>query len=313
MKQLIKISWVLMLLLSCCANPKDHIITEKDIIPEGTAFDPGTNTIYIGSIYKQKIIGIRPDGTIEDVISQQAFGDLSPIGMEVDEQRNSLWVNTGRAPIVDHQGVYERKTTIFSFDLTDHSLIKQYDFIEEEGAFLNDLTVAQDGTVYATESANSRIYKIDPATDQLVPFIELVDFGFPNGIAYYEPQHCLFVATNEGIVKVDIQSKQYALLAGAEGIDVTTIDGLTIHQNYFIGHQSSKISKFYFDEGLTTITHYELFDSGEEFDSSTTGEVGNGAYHYIVNSQLRSGINRDIDQVKPLDSLENVIIRTKRL
>jgi len=291
----------------------DYIITEKDIIPEGTAYNNKTNTIYIGSIYKQKIISIKSNGNIEDVISQREFEDLSPIGMEVDPKKNILWVNAALAPIVNKTGKSEWKTTIMSFDLSNNQLIKKYNFIKGSQVFLNDLTISQNGDIYATESVNSKIYKLDVLTDDLDVFLDLRNLNFPNGIIYYEPLHALFVATNEGIARIDIEKKEVKLLATEGGIDAKVIDGLAIHKDYFIGHQSSKLSKFYFDKNIETIVRSEVFDSGGEFDSSTTGEVGNGYYHYIVNSQIRSGIDREENKLKPLDSLENVIIRTKKL
>ncbi|NVK52200.1 MAG: hypothetical protein HWD85_04640 [Flavobacteriaceae bacterium] len=292
---------------------KDFIITEKDIIPEGTAYNSKTSTIYIGSIYKQKVIAISPNGNINDIITQEVFENLSPIGMEVDNKNNILWTNVALAPIVNKTGKNKWKTTIMSFDLTTNKLIKKYDFIEGNQVFLNDLTIDKNGDVYATESVNSNIYKLNTRTDKLAIYLDLKKFGFPNGIVYNQPQHCLFIATNEGIVKIDIETKKAKLLEVEENINVKVIDGLAINNDYFIGHQSSKISKFYFDENMERIIRSEIFDSGDEFDSSTTGEVGNGFYHYIVNSQIRSGINRKKNQLKPLDSLENVIIRTRIL
>ncbi len=294
-------------------STKDFIITEKDIIPEGTAYNIKSNTIYISSIYKQKIIAIQPDGSIEDIITQPTFEDLSPIGMEVDNNKDMLWVNVALAPIVNKTGKNEWKTTIMCFDLLNNQFIKKYDFIKGEQVFLNDLTVDKNGDVYATESVKSKIYKLDTRTNELAMFIDLKNIGFPNGIVYYQPKHYLFVAANEGIVKIDIETKRVKLLEVERDVNAKFIDGLAINDDYFIGHQSSKISKFYFDKNIERIIRSEVFDSGDEFDSSTTGEVGNGNYHYIVNSQIRSGINRKENKLKPIDSLENVIIRTKKL
>lgn len=304
---------VVLLLCAGCASVRNYVINEKDIIPEGTAYNSLTKQIYIGSIYKQKVIAITTNGDLEEVIDRTSFGDLSPIGMEVDKEHNRLWVNVALAPILNESGKDEWKTTMISFNLENFELIKKYPLVKEEQAFLNDLTVAKDGSVYATESVHGKLYKVEYTTDELLPFLNLENFGFPNGIVYYEPQHCLFVATNEGILKIDIQTKQYALLKCATGIDPTGIDGLAIYKDYFIGHQSSKISRFYFNEGITEIVESTVFDTGDEFDSSTTGELGNGRYHYIVNSQIRSGIDRGANTIKPLDSLENVIIRSKKL
>ena len=295
------------------SDEKDHILVEKDLIPEGVAYNLNTNTIYIGSIYNQKIIAIQPNGDVVDIIPQTVFEDLSPIGMEVDNNKNLLWANVALSPIVNKTGMNQWKTTIMSFDLSNSQLIEKYDFIEGEQAFLNDLTIAKNGDVYATESVNSKIYKLDTRTNKLTLFLDLPNFSFPNGIVYYQPQHCLFVATNEGIVKIDIETRKATLMEIEENSNAKAIDGLAINADYFIGHQSSKISKFYFDKHLNKIVRSEIFDSGDEFDSSTTGEVGNGHYHYIVNSQIRSGINREENKLKPIDSLENVIIRTKKL
>ena len=295
------------------SSTNDFIISEKDLIPEGVAYNIKTNTIYIGSIYKQKVIAIRKDGTTEDIITQTTFEDLSPIGMEVDNNKDILWVNVALAPIVNKTGKNEWKTTMMSFDLLNNELIKKYDFIGEEQAFLNDLTIDRNGDVFATESVNGKIYKLDTRTNELAMFVALENFSFPNGIVYCQAKHCLFVATNEGIAKVDIETKKIKLLEVESNVNVKVIDGLAINDDYFIGHQSTKISKFYFDKDIERIIRSEVFDSGQEFDSSTTGEKGNGSYHYIVNSQLRSGVNREENKLKPIDSLENVIIRSKKL
>ena len=121
------------------------------------------------------------------------------------------------------------------------------------------------------------------------------------------------MATNEGILRIDLNSNKIQLLEVAEGINATVIDGLAIHENYLIGHQSSKISKFYLNGDFSEITHMEVFDTGDEFDSSTTGEIGGIFYHYIVNSLIRSGVNQAEKVIIPLDSLEQVIIRKKKI
>ncbi|MEP1093799.1 MAG: hypothetical protein ABJG78_01740 [Cyclobacteriaceae bacterium] len=307
-------------LFSSCQSPGvnvsdkvDYILAEKDLIPEGTAFNSKTNSVYVGSIYQQKIIEINSEGKVSAPIQKDLFGDFSPIGMEMDTKRDKLWVNVALAPIVNRSGSQEWKTTIMTFDMVNHLLVKEYGVIDEQRAFLNDLTVAANGDVYATETSNGKIYKVDAQTDQLEVYLELVGFSFPNGITYYEPLQCLFVATNEGIIKIELKSKKVSLLETGRGIDAKVIDGLSIFENYFIGHQSSKVSKFYFNENQSKITKSEILDTGEEFDSSTTGEIGNGHYYFIVNSQIKSGIDQKNKSIKPMDSLEEVIVRRMKL
>ncbi|MEM9077619.1 MAG: hypothetical protein AAGC43_11285 [Bacteroidota bacterium] len=178
---------------------------------------------------------------------------------------------------------------------------------------MNDLTVTSNGTVYVTESVNGWIFRIDPKTDSLEKWMELEGYDFPNGIIYDDISRVLFVAVNQGILRINPLTKETQLLKAPEQISSGGIDGLSMYENYFIGHQSTKVSKFYFNQQKTKLTSVEILDTGEEFDSSTTGEMGNGYYHYIVNSQIRSGVNQEEKRIKPLDSLEPVIIRKLKL
>ncbi|MEP3390410.1 MAG: hypothetical protein ABJO02_19620 [Reichenbachiella sp.] len=296
-----------------CTRQEDFILKQKDLIPEGTAFNTKTNTLYVGSIYKQKVVGIEADGTEKDIITKENFGVFSPLGMEMDNRTNTLWVNGAVAPIVQHPPGTKRQTAVLAFNPTTNQLIKKMVLDIAEPAMLNDLTLDEEGNVYSTETLSHKIFWVEKGSDKLVLYKALDTYHHPNGILFYKPKNSLFIATDEGIVQLELESKKITLLEAKEGVDTRIIDGLTIYEDYFIGHQSTKVSKFYFDDDMTRITKAETLDSGEAFDSSTTGELGNGHYYYIVNSQLKSGIDRAIQSVKPLDSLEYVIIRRKKL
>lgn len=102
----------------------EYILKDKDVIPEGTAYNEKDDIIYIGSVYKQKVIGIDAQGNEYDVIKNNAFGILSPIGMEYVEDTSTLWVCAALAPIVNESGGDEWVTTILSFHMKDNTLIK---------------------------------------------------------------------------------------------------------------------------------------------------------------------------------------------
>lgn len=55
---------------------KDYILKERNLIPEGTAVDNRSGTIYIGSTFKRKIIQITADGTVTDFIPEKSNGLL---------------------------------------------------------------------------------------------------------------------------------------------------------------------------------------------------------------------------------------------
>lgn len=309
---------VILLLLGCTVNwdKKNYLLTERNLIPEGTAFDTSTETIYIGSTFKRKIVQITNDGKINDFIPEKYEDIGSVVGIEVDEDRGILWANTAHAhevmPMTDPDPSKNWMTSICSFDLKTKKMLNKFNLLGEK-AFLNDITVTANGDVFATESVNGRIYRINPTTDSLELFLNPTGFDFLNGITYSDKHNSLFVSSVQGVLKIDINTKNYLLLKTSDGIDAGGIDGLTVYENKLIGHQSSKVSLFYLDEIGNVIVKSEVLDSGEEFDSSTTGEIGNGFYYFIVNSQIRSGIDRIRHTIKPTDSLNDVIVRRVKL
>ncbi len=304
------------LLLAGCNSRKEYIIKERNLIPEGTAFDNRTGTIYIGSTFKRKIIQITADGEITDFIPEQLNGIASIVGMEVDENRGILWANTAHAnevlPLKDPHPTMDWMTGISSFDIRHKKLIRQYNLYAEK-SFLNDLTVLPNGDVLATESVNNKIYRLSAQTDSLELFLAPQGFNFLNGITYSDVFNCLFVSAVEGVLKIDLKSKHYLLLKTSDGVDAGSIDGLTLYEDMLIGHQSTKVVAFCLNKDGTEIIKEKILDSGKEFDSSTTGEVGGRDYYFIVNSQVRSGIDPATKTIKPVDSLKDVIIRRIRL
>ena len=305
---------ILFLLIGFWANAQfvavDYVLEEKDLIPEGVAYNSHTEEVYVGSIFKQKIIALKESGEVNVLFDD--FDQLSPVGMAYDSTRKILWVNVALSPLVNQSNRRGWITTIISIDTETGNLKRKYPVLtSQEAVFLNDLTVTQSGQVYATESVGGSIYTIEPDAEQIKLFHRLDGFSFPNGITH-NIDH-LFIATDQGIVRLKIENKELILLKTEDDVNAGVIDGLALYKDYFIGHQSTKVSKFFCDEDFTKITGQEILDEGDEFDSSTTGEINDGWYHFIVNSQLKTGVDQELKQIMPMDSLENVIIRKIKL
>ena len=290
---------------------KDFILEEKDLIPEGLAFDAISGSIFVSSTYKRKIVRIDSAGRVSDFIKEKQDGIWSTIGMEADTVRRHLWVISSQAkevlPLIDPDSLQWR-SAIYQYTLETGTLIDSC-LLQDRNVFLNDLAVAENGDVYITESRQNNIYYLKAGTDSLELFLSPAPYTFPNGINFSDQPSKLFVSTSEGVLKIDIATRQYELLKTIDSIDAKGIDGLTYYKRSLIGHQSTKVVRFVLNAKQDSITHSILLNAGPEFDSSTTGEEGNDNYYFIVNSQIRSGIDFKKQAVKPLDSLEKIIIR----
>jgi len=292
-------------------NRKDFILEEKDLVPEGVAFDPVTRSIFVSSTYKRKIVRIDAAGEVKDFIIEKQDGIWSTIGMEADARRRHLWVVSSQAkevlPLLDPDSLQWR-SAIYQYNIDTGTLIDSC-LLPLKNAFLNDLTVAPNGDVYVTESMQGRIYHLKAGSDSLELFLAPVPYTFPNGINFSDKPGQLFVSTSEGVLKIDISNRRYDLVKTGDSVNAKDIDGLTYDQGSLIGHQSTKVVRFKLNETQDSIVSATVLDEGPDFDSSTTGEIGSDHYYFIVNSQIRSGIDFTKQAIKPLDSLEKIIIR----
>lgn len=290
---------------------KDFILEEKDLIPEGVAFDSISNTVFISSTYKRKIVRIDSTGKVSDFVKEGQDGMWSTIGMEVDAGRRHLWVVSSQAnevlPLKNPDSLQWR-SAVYQYNIETGLLIKSF-LLPVKNVFLNDLTVSEKGDVYITESMQNNIYWLQGGTDSIQLFLSPKPYTFLNGVSFSDQPGKLFVSSTEGILKIDISSGQYNLLKLPDTINAKETDGLTFYKNGLIGHQSKKVVLFKLDEKQDSVTSSSILNSGAEFDSSTTGEQANGFYYFIVNSQIQSGIDFKKQAIKPMDSLEKIIIR----
>jgi len=95
------------------------LIRERDLFPEGIAYDPVEETFYLSS-GKRKIVTAHFDGSAKDFKSSGQDGLGETLGMKVDAKRRILWV------VSDHfvpSGHSDRdRQGLFQYDLTTGAL-----------------------------------------------------------------------------------------------------------------------------------------------------------------------------------------------
>jgi sugar lactone lactonase YvrE len=122
--------------------------------------------VYFGSTAKGTIYRAAPGASqAEPWIQASTAGLTNVLGVLADDKTSTLWVcqnNTGGrggAPVVG-------QTALRSFDLRSGAAKGTYPF-PSNGGVCNDMAVASDGTVYATESFANRIHRLRPGAKEL--------------------------------------------------------------------------------------------------------------------------------------------------
>ena len=288
-------------------------IPEKDLIPENLAYNPAEKCFYVGSTHKRKVVKVTPDGKISDFIKEQQDGEWMVVGMKIDTMRNILWFCSAIGDVMKgyHDGDFGAHAGIFKYDLSSGRLIKRY--LPEQSSelhFFNDLVLNREGDVFITDMAGKAIYSISSVNDELKILCRPSDFSDPNGICISPDEQTLFVATNEGISSVNIQTGKGTLLKHPAELKTNGIDGLYFHQHSLIAVQSgvNRIIQFFLNNSMDEIVSNKILEENYPFFTMnpTTGVIVGNTLYYIANSQFGSFDSNH--QIFPMYKLYEVVI-----
>lgn len=277
--------------------------TEKDLIPEGIAIDSKGN-IYISSINQHKIIRIK-NGKVSDFVKAHQDGFMEGLGMKVDEKRGWLW---GVSILKDGRFFHSK---IHAFDLKTGKTMQQYTLKEDSVShLLNDLIIADDGSLFITDTYASSVYRLSPETKSLKLFVKSPQLNYPNGLTFGNNR--IYIATYmHGIVQLDTASKELSKVNGiADTLISHGLDGLVYYNNSLFGVYNTGAT-----QERNCVVNYSLSKDGNNVESEkilnagykhyadpTTVALYKNALYVITNSHLDS-FNKNKTSTKGIESV----------
>ncbi len=235
MNKLIIGIFLFIIVLACKKKERaQYELEDKELVPEGIAYSENTKAFYLTSVAKSKIIKVDEiTGLQEDFIASGQDGFLPGVGILVDDKRGVVHALAAYAAIPDSL------TSLFTFDLKSSKLKQRYSLQDRNHShLLNDLILADDGSLYITDSFDSSVYSLAPDADSLKLFLRSNEIEFPNGIAISEDNSKLYVASfSKGVRIIDIATKTFLNKPDMHG-DSQGIDGLEFYNGDLYGIQN---------------------------------------------------------------------------
>ena len=284
------------------------VVHEKGLVPESIAYDPQTETFYLSSVYKRKILSIDRKGEARE-FATRADGLWSVMGMKVDATRRLLWVCTAAHPQMEGYREEENgRSGIFKYDLRSGKLVKKYLLSNQPKAhWLGDLVLDSRGDVFATDSISPAIYKIAREKDELELLIEGEPFVSPQGLDLTaDEKHLVMADYSKGIFVIDLQTKRYLNLAPPPASTLLGIDGLYRYKDTLVAVQNGvnpqRLVRLYLNKRFDQVLRVEIMEANHPlFDEPTLGVLVKDTFYYIANSQWGA-----IDQKGQLASTEKL-------
>lgn len=280
--------------------------TEKDLVPEGLAYDAERNLFYLSSLNRRKIVAIGRDGKAFDFVPSDRFGLLPVLGIRIDPNDDTVWADS----FTDSTGL----TELLHFDRAGRLLGR----FKPEGSAkhgFNDLVIQKNGDVITTDSLANAVLRFDPVARSFTAVLVHRPLFYPNGIAFGSDDHKLYVADNLGVVSVDLISGESHDVDPGPRSTLAGADGLYWYSGSLIAVQNGigtpRIAAFRLSSDGLRVTRTTVLENRSNLSvMPTTGAIRGSDFFFIANSQIE---NMNNDKVMDVTKLEVVRVGVLRL
>lgn len=261
--------------------------------PEGIAWDGARRRWLVSSVRQRKLVAVNPQGEARDLVRSGQDGLDAALAIGVDSSRGLVWVASAALP--QQQGWSpgdSGRSALLAFDLVTGGLRRRVDLPPAGGGHsLGDLTVAPDGSVFASDTRSPAVYLASPAGGDTARVI-VADHPLvrsPQGLVPDGPR--LLVADySHGLLAVDLASGTVRPIPAPAGTSVLGIDGLArldphqllAVQNGIAPPRIVRLTLSADGGAITAVTPVERYLP--EAHEPTQGVVTGGAFVYLANS-----------------------------
>ena len=278
---------------------------EKDLVPEGLAYDSSRDVFYLSSLHRKKIVQIPMQGKITDFVPGDRYNLLPVLGIHTGASDGSIWANSW---------LDNGKTELLHFDTTG-TLLERFAPPDDGKHGLNDLVVLRDGSVLTTDTAAHKLYRFDPKSNSFSEVKLSRDLLEPNGIALAADGHTVYVADQLGVIRFDANSGKSVEMDPGPKSTLAGADGLYWYKDRLIAVQNGigtpRIAVFQLSADGAHVTKTTILEYRSRFiPLPTTGALKGEDFYFIENSQLD---NLNGDRVLDVTRLEPVRIAKLRI
>jgi SMP-30/Gluconolactonase/LRE-like region len=282
------------------------VIAKPGLVSEGISADPRNGRLFVGDQHGKMIYQVSPVGLVRPFARQI---DHRPLGIATDLRRQLLWVATSDA----FTALAKPGTALLAFDLNSGRLKRTLRSAELKS--LNDVAVAPNGDVYATDSLGGAVFRLAAGGSELKRITPAGEMSYPNGIALTPDGRYAFVAQGLALRRVSLPTGEVVRIGQPSQLVAMGIDGLYWHDGRLIAVQNvatpGRILRLSLNPPLDTVSGFEILEAGHpDFDIPTTAAlIGNKGY-FLANSQLTRLKDTGISEgppLKPLKILEKAI------
>ena len=258
---------------------------EKDLVPEGLAWDPKRELFYLGSLHRKKIVQITPDSHASDFVPPQPEPLLPVLGIRLDPDDGTIWANA-----FQDAGASAGRTQLLHID-TQGRVLARFSPPDKGRHGFNDLVVRKSGEVFTTDSLGNSVFRFDPRARKFTALEFHRPLFYPNGIALAGDDHTIYVADTLGVIKYDLANSSSTDVAPGPHATLGGIDGLYWHRESLVAIQNGigtpRVAVFKLSPDGTRVARVTVLEYRTTLTAlPTTGAIRGSDFYFISNSQI---------------------------
>ncbi len=262
------------------------------LITESITYDAKSDSFFVSSVRKRKILRIDAHGRIRDFVKSGEHGLWGVNGMGIDAKRRILWASSTAYDRCE--GFNEGDAAdpaLYAFNADSGALVARYGVPkDDEPHNFDDLSVAPDGSVYVSDSTGM-VFALRQGAGELQPLVGRGKMRSAQGSAVDWQHHLLYVSDcGSGIDAVDLATGDVARLALPADFPAYGIDGLAMHGRTLYGVQNdvvpNRVVRIELAPDGVHVAKWRIVAMNQPLmDEPTIGVVARGAYYFIGASQ----------------------------
>jgi sugar lactone lactonase YvrE len=282
-----------------------------DLMPEDLTYEKSSKTFFTSSVQHHTVyrMTLPKQGTKDCTATELPLADDAKrwptLAISTDAHRKLLWVSTSAMPgfaglTKDEEG----KAAVLAIDPESGKTLRRLDLVSDAAAVLGDMSIAEDGTVYVTDSVGGGVYRVAAGELSQTKLEKIADglFSPQTPILTRDGKRLLVADYSMGIAVVQLQSKNVEYLKHPDNVAVTGLDGLLTDGNGLIGIQNGvdpeRIVRFRLNKEQTEIVSAEVMEQATERLGEATHVIKVGEWNYVIANVGWDKI-QDNGQLKP--------------
>lgn len=256
----------------------DRIVAERGgFVPEGVEYDTANGRFLTGSLADGTLYEIANDGTMTEFVTDADL--VSSVGIEVDEARERVVAANSDRSVFQGGAQGQAKVGVYSLGMGERlamvDLAGLVDAGDNASYFANDVTVGDDGTIYATDTMQNVIYSVNNDYEGSVFHrFEPMEGLSLNGIEFHSNGY-LIVVGGPNLYKVPLdnpsETTQVELpepMRGADGIVFDQMGRLAV-----VSNSASRVVALVSDDDWASATIDEIATfQGQATTAAVVGE-----------------------------------------